>query len=331
VTASPDPSRAEDPLFAARNLTRHFAVRKGLLQHVVARVHAVDGVSFEVRRGRTLGLVGESGCGKTTTARLILQLERPDAGEMLLEGRDVLGASRAGLRSYRRDVQMVFQDPYSSLNPRKNVEQLIGEPLRIHGLSSGRALRERVAAMLDAVNLPTDSMSRYPHEFSGGQRQRLGIARALALSPKLIVCDEPVSALDVSIRSQIIDLLIELQRARDLTYILIAHDLAVVEYVSDVVAVMYLGKIVETAPTEAFFANTLHPYSEALLSAVPATSPKARRRRVTLVGDVPSPLNPPSGCRFRTRCPIAQPRCAEAEPSLREIAPGHRVACHVRA
>jgi len=331
LTAPSNSSQRDAPFFVVRDLTKHFPVRKGLLQHVVARVHAVDGVSFEVGRGQTFGLVGESGCGKTTTARLILQLDRPDSGELMLEGRDVLGASRAALRSYRRDVQMVFQDPYSSLNPRKNVEQLIGEPLRIHGLSSGRALRERVAAMLDAVSLPADAMARYPHEFSGGQRQRLGIARALALNPKLIVCDEPVSALDVSIRSQIINLLIELQRARDLTYILIAHDLAVVEYISDVVAVMYLGKIVETAPTEAFFANTAHPYSEALLSAVPATSPKARKRRVTLVGDVPSPLNPPSGCRFRTRCPIAQPRCAEAEPPLKEIAPGHRVACHLRA
>jgi len=302
-----------------------------MLQHVVARVHAVDGVSFEIQRGQTLGLVGESGCGKTTTARLILQLDRPDSGALMLEGKDRLGDTRAALRSYRRDVQMVFQDPYSSLNPRKTVEQLIGEPLRIHGLSRGQALRERVAAMLDAVNLPVDSMIRYPHEFSGGQRQRLGIARALALNPKLIVCDEPVSALDVSIRSQIINLLMELQRARNLTYILIAHDLAVVEYVSDIVAVMYLGKIVEMAPTEAFFANTRHPYSEALLSAVPATSPKARRPRVTLVGDVPSPLNPPSGCRFRTRCPIAQARCAEIEPPLKEVAPGHRVACHMRA
>jgi oligopeptide/dipeptide ABC transporter ATP-binding protein len=297
---------------------------------VVARVHAVDEVSFEVGRGQTLGLVGESGCGKTTTARLILQLERPDAGELVLEGRPVLGGSRAALRSYRRDVQMVFQDPYASLNPRKTVEQLVGEPLRIHGLSSGRALRERVVAMLDAVNLPADAMSRYPHEFSGGQRQRLGIARALVLNPKLIVCDEPVSALDVSIRSQIINLLLALQQARDLTYILIAHDLAVVEHVSDVVAVMYLGKIVEMAPTQAFFANTVHPYSEALLSAVPATSPKLRKRRVALIGEVPSPLIPPSGCRFRTRCPLAQSRCAEAEPPLREIAPGHRVACHMR-
>ena len=325
-----DPPNAEQPFFAVRNLTRHFPVRKGILQQVAGRVHAVDGVSFEIARGQTLALVGESGCGKTTTARLILQLDRPDSGELILEGRDMRDATGAALRSYRRDVQMVFQDPYGSLNPRKTVEQIIGEPFRIHRLSSGKALRDRVAAMLDAVNLPADSMVRYPHEFSGGQRQRLGIARALALNPKLVVCDEPVSALDVSIRSQIINLLMELQRDRNLTYLLIAHDLAVVEYVSDVVAVMYLGKIVELAPTEEFFANTVHPYSEALLSAVPATSPRTRKRRVTLVGDVPSPLDPPSGCRFRTRCPIAQARCAEAEPPQREISPGHWVACHFR-
>jgi oligopeptide transport system ATP-binding protein len=305
-------------------------VRKGILQRVVAQVHAVDGVSFEIPRGRTLGLVGESGCGKTTTARLILQLDRSDAGELILEGKDMVGSAGAALRSYRRDVQMVFQDPYSSLNPRKTVEQLIAEPLRIHRLCSGRAMRNRIAAMLEAVNLPAESMFRYPHEFSGGQRQRLGIARALTLNPKLIVCDEPVSALDVSIRSQILNLLMELQRDRNLTYLFIAHDLAVVEYVSDVVAVMYLGKIVEMAPTEEFFADTLHPYSEALLSAVPATSPKERKRRVALVGDVPSPLDPPSGCRFRTRCPIAQARCAEAEPPLREVASRHWLACHFR-
>jgi oligopeptide transport system ATP-binding protein len=305
-------------------------VRKGILQRTVAHVHAVDGVSFEIPQGQTLGLVGESGCGKTTTARLILQLDRPDSGELILEGKQMFGGTRAALRRYRRDVQMIFQDPYSSLNPRKTVEQIIGEPLRIHRLCSGQARRDRIAEMLEAVNLPIQSMVRYPHEFSGGQRQRLGIARALTLNPKLIVCDEPVSALDVSIRSQIINLLLELQRERNLTYLLIAHDLAVVEYVSDVIAVMYLGKIVEMAPTEEFMANTLHPYSEALLSAVPATSPKARKRRVTLLGDVPSALNPPSGCRFRTRCPIAQARCAEFEPPLREVASGHWTACHFR-
>jgi oligopeptide transport system ATP-binding protein len=327
---SSDQHDAEGRFFVVRNLTKHFTVKKGILQRAVAHVHAVDDVSFEISRGQTLALVGESGCGKTTTARLIVQLDRPDSGELILEGKNMLGATGTALRSYRRDVQMVFQDPYSSLNPRKTVEQLIGEPLRIHRLCSGQALRERIAAMLDAVNLPADSMTRYPHEFSGGQRQRLGIARALTLNPKLIVCDEPVSALDVSIRSQILNLLMELQRDRDLTYLLIAHDLAVVEHVSDVVAVMYLGKIVEMAPTEELFANTVHPYSEALISAVPATAPSARKRRVTLSGDVPSPLHPPSGCRFRTRCPIAQARCAEVEPSLRESGPGHWVACHVR-
>ena len=327
--------QAESPnmdrqFFAVHNLKKYFPVKKGILQRTVAQVQAVDGISFVIRHGQTLGLVGESGCGKTTTARLILQLERPDAGEIILEGRSVVGVKGAALHAFRRDVQMIFQDPYSSLNPHKTAEQIISEPLRIHQLCKRRDIKDRVAEMLEAVLLSADFMARYPHEFSGGQRQRLGIARALTLSPKLIVCDEPVSALDVSIRSQIINLLLELQQRRNLTYLFIAHDLAVVEHVSDSIAVMYLGKIVETAPTEEFFGNTLHPYSEALLSAVPAANPKTRKSRVVLKGDVPSPLNPPSGCRFRTRSFLAKDLCAEAEPPLKESTPGHWVACHFR-
>lgn len=325
---SPPPNAS--PFFAVRDLKKYFPVRRGILSRTVGHVQAVGGVTFEVHQGQTLGLVGESGCGKTTTARLILRLEQPDAGEVILEGRNILGARGPALRAYRRDVQMIFQDPYSSLNPHKTAWQTLAEPLRIHLLCSRRELTDRVAAILESVSLSADFMDRYPHEFSGGQRQRLGIARALTVNPRVIVCDEPVSALDVSVRSQIINLLLELQRQRNLTYVFVAHDLAVVEHVSDVVAVMYLGRIVEMAPTERFYAHRLHPYSEALLSAIPATHPKARKGRIVLQGDVPSPLNPPSGCKFRTRCPLAQRLCEEVEPVLREVASGHWLACHFR-
>ena len=291
---------------------------------------AVDGVSFAVGRGKTLGLVGESGCGKTTTARVILQLEQPDAGQVIIDGRDTVGLSGADLRGFRTAAQMIFQDPYSSLNPHHTARRILGEPLLVHGRCTRADVRERVVAILERVNLSADFADRYPHELSGGQRQRLGIARAIALEPRLIVCDEPVSALDVSIRSQILNLLLDLQEELELTYLFVAHDLSVVEHVSDVIAVMYLGKIVESAPTERFFARTLHPYGEALLSAIPVPDPRVKKQRTVLSGDVPSPLAPPSGCRFRTRCPLADERCAAEEPPLREVEPQHLLACHHR-
>ena len=313
-----------------RDLRKYFPVKKGILLRTVGQVQAVDGVSFAIARGTTLGLVGESGCGKTTTARLIVHLEQPDAGQVLIDGRDTAGISGAALRRLRTVVQMIFQDPYSSLNPHHTARRILGEPLLVHGLCTRAEVGERVAAILERVNLSADFADRYPHELSGGQRQRIGIARAVAVEPRLIVCDEPVSALDVSIRSQILNLLLDLQEELDLTYLFVAHDLSVIEHVSDVIAVMYLGKIVECAPTDRFLARTLHPYSEALLSAVPVPDPTVRKQRTVLSGDVPSPLNPPSGCRFRTRCPLADERCAAEEPPLREVAPQHLLACHHR-
>ncbi len=323
-------TEAKAPFFAVRNLTKRFPVRRGVFLRTTGHISAVDDISFEVDQGTTLGLVGESGCGKTTTARMILHLEKPSAGQMLLEGENTVDIRGERLRQFRRRVQLIFQDPYSSLNPHRNIEQIIGEPFVVHKLSRRAQVRERVAATLELVNLPSDTMRKYPHELSGGQRQRVGIARALTLSPKIVVCDEPVSALDVSIRSQIINLLIDLQKRLGLTYLFIAHDLSVVEHVSDRVAVMYLGKIVEMAPAGAFFAGHLHPYTEALLSAVPVPDPGRKRERIILSGDVPSPLNPPSGCRFRTRCPLAQGICAKQEPQLKERSAGHFVACHLR-
>ena len=325
------PDRRRDAEFlAVRDLRKYFPVRKGMFLRTVGHVQAVDGVSFAIGRGRTLGLVGESGCGKTTTARLIVHLEQPDAGQVFLDGTDTAGLTGAALRRFRTAVQMIFQDPYSSLNPHHTARRILGEPLLVHGRCTRAELRERVAAILERVNLSPDFADRYPHELSGGQRQRLGIARAIALEPRLIVCDEPVSALDVSIRSQILNLLLDLQQELELTYLFVAHDLSVIEHVSDEIAVMYLGKIVESAPTDRFFARTLHPYSEALLSAVPVPDPKVRKRRTVLAGDVPSPLAPPSGCRFRTRCPLADEKCAAEEPPLREVAPDHLLACHHR-
>lgn len=320
---------SSDSFFEVQNLVKNFEIRKGVFQKLSGKVHAVDDVSFKIERGKTLGLVGESGCGKTTTARIILQLEKANSGRIFLEGKEN-SSDKKSLNSYRKDVQMVFQDPYSSLNPRKSVAQLIGEPLKIHGLYKGDMLKEKIIEILNLVNLSPNIVNRYPHEFSGGQRQRIGIARALTLNPKLIVCDEPVSALDVSIRSQIINLFTELQNKNKLAYLFISHDLSLIEYISDSVAVMYLGKIVEIAPTSTFFSDSRHPYSEALLSAIPSVSPNKRSNRIILSGDAPSPINPPSGCRFRTRCPIAQPICTEIEPVLSKISDSHWVSCHFR-
>ena len=323
-------TEARLPFFAARDLTKHFPVRGGLLLRTDRRVRAVDGVSFEIQAGTTLGLVGESGCGKTTIARMILHLERPSAGHIIFEGTDTVGLARRDLREFRKRVQMIFQDPYSSLNPHRTIGQIVGEPFIVHRLCRRSEVRDRVAGMLELVNLPASAMAKLPHELSGGQRQRVGIARALALNPRLVVCDEPVSALDVSIRSQIVNLLLALQEKLGLTYLFIAHDLSLVMHVSDHIAVMYLGKIVEAGPAAALAARHLHPYTEALLSAVPVPEPGAKKQRIILAGDVPSPLNPPSGCRFRTRCPLAVDVCAKVEPPLKETSPGHAVACHLR-
>ena len=319
-------------LLEVRNLTKHFPVRDDLLSGKGARVHAVDDVSFTIDRGETLGLVGESGSGKSTTGRSILRLIEPTSGEIVFDGEDVMRLDRGSLRRIRRDMQIIFQDPYASLDPRMTVERIVSEGIVIHGLAtSAGERRERVAALLKTVGLSADSMRRYAHEFSGGQRQRIGIARALAVNPKLIVADEPVSALDVSIQAQIINLLEDLQQQFELAYLFIAHDLSVVEHISRRVAVMYMGRIVEIAPARALYDNPTHPYTEALLSSVPIADPTVKRARVLLEGDLPSPVNPPSGCRFHTRCPIAVPSCAQNEQVLKEVAPGHWVACQVRA
>ncbi len=321
----------DNTLLQVDDLVMHFPIFRGVIQRQVGAVRAVDGVSFDIRRGETLGLVGESGCGKSTTGRAILQLYRPTSGAVHFEGVDLVHLKGEELRRMRRKMQMIFQDPYASLNPRMTIADIVGEPLIVHNVATGREVEERVQHLLELVNLNPSFASRYPHEFSGGQRQRIGVARALALQPSFIICDEPISALDVSIQAQVINLLEELQDEFNLTYLFIAHDLSVVRHISDRVAVMYLGVIVELADRDDLYLDPLHPYTQALLSTVPIPDPiaDAKRQRVILKGDVPSPVNPPSGCRFRTRCPIAESICAEVRPEFREVKPGHFVACHL--
>jgi len=315
------------------NLVKHFPVRGGILQRQIGRVHAVDGVSFDLAPGETLGLVGESGCGKSTTGRCILRLIEPTSGEVTFDGRSVTRASREQLRELARDMQIIFQDPYASLNPRMRIAAIIGEALTIHKLAPNKeAYDARIVELLETVGLSADHRRRFPHEFSGGQRQRIGIARALAVNPRLVICDEAVSALDVSIQAQVINLLEDLQSKFGLTYVFIAHDLSVVEHISDRVAVMYLGRIVEIASSRDLYTSPRHPYTEALLSAVPIPDPTVRRKRIALTGDVPSPIDPPAGCHFHTRCPIARKGlCDRERPELKTVGPGHAVACHLRA
>ena len=321
-------SRPTEPILAAKDLRTYFPIRRGILQRTVGHVRAVDGVDLSVMPGETLGLVGESGCGKSTLGRTLLRLLPATSGEVRFEGRDVLSLGGRELKALRRDMQIIFQDPVGSLDPRMTVRDIVGEGLATHGLGSSREREVRIREILERVGMRPEAAGRYPHEFSGGQRQRIGIARALILQPKLVVADEPVSALDVSIQSQVLNLLVELKREFKLTYLFVAHNLAVVGYISDRIAVMYLGKVVELAPAAQLYRQPLHPYTVALLSAIPVPAPGSKRQRIVLKGDVPSPINPPSGCRFRTRCPIAQAVCAEIEPPLEMKPQGHLAACH---
>jgi oligopeptide transport system ATP-binding protein len=322
--ASPD----EKPLLDVRRLVKHFPITRGLFGREVAKVHAVDGISFTVAKGETLGLVGESGCGKSTTGRAILRLVEPTSGQIRFDGTDILSLDRKSMRRLRRRMQIIFQDPYSSLNPKMTVGTIVEEVMKIHDLATAPERQERVILMLEKVGLRPDDARRYPHEFSGGQRQRIGIARVLALNPDLIIGDEPVSALDVSVQAQVINLLEDLQAELGLSYIIIAHNLSVIEHISDRVAVMYLGRIVELSSARELYRAPLHPYTEALLSAVPIPDPEARKQRILLEGDVPSPISPPRACRFHTRCPYKKKICSEVDPEWRELRPGHFVACH---
>jgi oligopeptide/dipeptide ABC transporter ATP-binding protein len=319
-----------ETVLEVRDLKKHFPIHKGLLQRASGTVFAVDGVSFTIEAGETLGLVGESGCGKSTVGRTVLRLIEPTAGSIRLCGKDITALNKSELRPYRRQMQIIFQDPFSSLDPRMSAGHIVAEPLRVHGGASGKAVPERVARLFERVGLRRAQMDNYPHQFSGGQRQRIGIARALALQPKLIVGDEPVSALDVSIQAQVLNLMMDLQKELGLAYLFISHNLAVVEHISHRIAVMYLGRIVEYTDKHTLFTRALHPYTEQLLLAVPVPDPRVKRPKRVLQGDVPSPINPPRGCHFHTRCPYAVERCRVETPALREVRPGQRVACHLR-
>ena len=315
------------PLLELQDIVKHFPVTGGMFLRQIASVRAVDGVNLEIREGETLGLVGESGCGKSTLGRLILRLEEPTSGDILFRGESILGYDKGQMRALRREMQIIFQDPFSSLNPRKNVAHIIGEPLYVHGMTNRREREKKVLRLLEVVGLKREHMRRYPHQFSGGQRQRIGVARALALNPKLVICDEAVSALDVSIQAQVINLLQDLQEEFGLTYLFISHDLSVVEHISNRIAVMYLGEVVELADSDTLYKEPIHPYTQALLSAAPVPDPKRMSKRTTLIGDVPSPINPPLGCRFHTRCPFARDTCSREAPQLNEVRENHFVAC----
>ena len=328
----PEPHAANGsaPVLEVCGLKKHFPIRKGLLQSAAGTVFAVDGVSFSINKGETLALVGESGCGKSTVGRTVLRLIEPTAGSIKIGGSDITHLGKTELRPYRRQMQIIFQDPFSSLDPRMSAGDIVAEPLRVHGVARGRAVKQKVAELFERVGLRQGQMDNYPHQFSGGQRQRIGIARALALQPKLIVGDEPVSALDVSIQAQVLNLMMDLQREMGLAYLFISHNLAVIEHISHCIAVMYLGRIVEYTDKRTLFTRALHPYTESLLLAVPVPDPRVKRKKRVLQGDVPSPINPPTGCHFHTRCPYAEARCRVEEPALREVRPGQMVACHLR-
>lgn len=327
---TPTPTRTQ-PLLEVRDLKKHYPIRGGLMRRAVGNVYAVDGVSFTLNAGETLGLVGESGCGKSTVARAVLRLVEPTSGEIRMSGQNIMGLNKHAMRPYRRDMQIIFQDPFSSLNPRMSAGDIVAEPLLVHGMGNARERQERVAELFKRVGLRTAQMTSFPHQFSGGQRQRIGIARALASGPSLIVGDEPVSALDVSIQAQVINLMMDLQEETKVSYLFIAHDLGVVQHISHRIAVMYLGRIVELADKHALFEDPQHPYTEALLQAVPIADPTIKRKRRLLEGDVPSPVRPPPGCHFHTRCPQAFDRCSVESPALMEVRPGHFAACHLRS